>query len=126
MGGVRNLSTATFTQIPNYKTSKKTTLANNTVSRRLDKTGEVERNYKMFANPVFKNPGRYIYQYFGRHGRPSVLKTLKKEGFVPLPHPRHSFFFLLLSQLEPREETLATQARKAVTSEILVNIYSRL
>ena len=80
----------------------------------------------MFTNPVFKNPGRYIYKYFGRHGLPLVLKTLKKEGFVPLPLPRHSFFFLLLSQLEPREETLATQARKAVTSEILVNIYSRL
>ena len=25
------------------------------------KTGEVELNYKMFANPVFINPGRFIY-----------------------------------------------------------------
>ena len=86
----------------------------------------------MFTNPVFKNPGRYIYKYFGRHGLPLVLKTLKKEGFVPLPLPRHSFFFFALVPAgtsrgnEPREETLATQARKAVTSEILVNIYSRL
>ena len=24
-------------------------------------TGEVELNYKMFANPVFINPGRFIY-----------------------------------------------------------------
>ena len=24
------------------------------------KTGEVERNYKMFANPVFINPGRIV------------------------------------------------------------------
>ena len=24
------------------------------------KTGEVERNYKMFANPVFITPGGYI------------------------------------------------------------------
>ena len=28
------------------------------------KTGEVERNYKMFANPVFINPVRYIFHTF--------------------------------------------------------------
>ena len=45
----------------------------------------------------------------------------KREGsFVPLPLPRHSFFFLLLScpsfLYEPREETLATQASIRRTS----------
>ena len=29
--------------------------------RKQAKTGEVELNYKMFANPVFINPGRFIY-----------------------------------------------------------------
>ena len=41
------LSTANSTQIPNHKTSK------------TDKEGEVEKNYKMLANPVFITPRRY-------------------------------------------------------------------
>ena len=41
-----------------------------------------------------------------------VRAEAKKGSFVPLPLPRHSFFFCSrLSFLdEPREETLATQA----------------
>ena len=53
------LSTATFTQIPNYKTTKK---EKNDISKQYSKqgkTGEDERNYRMFDNPVFVNPGRY-------------------------------------------------------------------
>ena len=53
------LSTATFTQIPNHKTTKK---EKNDISKQYSKqgkTGEVERNFKMFDNPVFINPGRY-------------------------------------------------------------------
>ena len=46
-GGVKIviLSASTSTQIPNHKTSQKRT------------TGKVEKNYKMFANPVFTTPG---------------------------------------------------------------------
>ena len=39
----------------------------NDISKQLSKqskTGEVERNYKMFANPVFINPGSYIFHTF--------------------------------------------------------------
>ena len=53
------LSTATFTQIPNHKTTKK---EKNGISKQYSKqgkTGEVERNFKTFDNPVFINPGRY-------------------------------------------------------------------
>ena len=43
-----------------YKTRKQ---PKNDISKQLSKqakTGEVERNYKMFANPVFITPGGYI------------------------------------------------------------------
>ena len=54
------LSTATSTQIPNHKTTKKKTNANNIVNNL--RQGKL-RNYKMFANPVFINPGRYKVRY---------------------------------------------------------------
>ena len=53
-------STATSTQIPNHKTAKK----ENDISKQdgeQAKTGKIERNYKMFANPVFINPDRYKF-----------------------------------------------------------------
>ena len=53
-----NLCTATSTQIPIRKTAKK-----KDISKQHSKpanTGEVETSYKMFANPVFINLGRYI------------------------------------------------------------------
>ena len=51
-GGVKIviLSASTSTQIPNHKTSQKRT------------TGKVEKNYKMFANPVFTTPGRFAFK----------------------------------------------------------------
>ena len=65
-GGVKIviLSTSTSTQIPNHKISKKrkkkTTSANNTVNKLLDRG--VEKNYKMFANPVFITLGIFIFR----------------------------------------------------------------
>ena len=53
-----NLSTATPTKIPNHKTTKKNDISK--AHSKQAKTAEVERNYKMFSNPVFINPGRYI------------------------------------------------------------------
>ena len=53
------LSTATSTQTPNYETTEK----RSDIKRQLSiqaKAQEIEINDKMFANPVFINPGRYI------------------------------------------------------------------
>ena len=52
------LSAATFTQIPNHKTSKKEKKNITKQYSKQAKTGEVERIYKMFANLVFINSGR--------------------------------------------------------------------
>ena len=51
-------STATSTQIPNHKSTKKNDISKQHSEQA--KTGEVERNYKMLANPVFINPSRLI------------------------------------------------------------------
>ena len=50
--------------------------------------------------------------------RAEAKKKLKKEG-VPLPLPRHSFFFCSCPSFldEPREETLATQATRTVKKQ---------
>ena len=56
-GKIVILATSTSTQIPKHKTSKK-----NDISKQHSKQAirrEVEKNYKMFANPVFITPGRY-------------------------------------------------------------------
>ena len=51
---------STFTQIPNHKTSKKTTKANSNVNKlRQGKLREITK-CSMFANPVFTNPSRYL------------------------------------------------------------------
>ena len=54
------LSTATSTQIPNTKQQKKNDISKQ--HSKQAKTVEVERNYKMFANPDFINPGKYKLQ----------------------------------------------------------------
>ena len=49
------LSTSTSTQIPNHKTSEKNDISkqhSNHMHMSSYYTGEVEKNYKMFANPV--------------------------------------------------------------------------
>ena len=58
---IREISStvATSTQIPNHKTTKKKSDISKQHSKQA-KTWEVERNYKMFANPVVINPGRII------------------------------------------------------------------
>ena len=52
------LSAATSTQIPNHDTIKKRCNTKQTTQYKQAKTGEVEINYKMFANRVFTNPNR--------------------------------------------------------------------
>ena len=54
------LSTSTSTQIPNHKPSKNKR-HKQTTEETSYQTGEVEKNYKMFANPVFITPGRSTY-----------------------------------------------------------------
>ena len=60
-GKIVILSTSTSTQIPSHKRSKQ---KKNDISKQHSKhmssykTGEVAKNYKMFANPVFITPGR--------------------------------------------------------------------
>ena len=59
------MSLATSTKIPNHKTTRN---KKNDISKQLNKqakSGEVERNYKIFANPVFINPGRIINEITG-------------------------------------------------------------
>ena len=51
------LSTATSTQSPTHKANKKSDMSKH-LSKHLA-IGEVERNYRMSANPVFIAPGRF-------------------------------------------------------------------
>ena len=55
---------------------------------------------------------RFQSSYSRKLLRAEAKKGLKGDGFVPLPLPRHSFFFCSCPSFldEPREETLATQA----------------
>ena len=53
----RNSVYSHFYIIPNHKTNKK----KKDISKQLSKVvKEVKRNYKMFANPVFITPGRFM------------------------------------------------------------------
>ena len=57
-------STSTSTRIPSHKTShqKKNDISNqHSKHMSSSKTGEVAKNYKMLANPVFITPGRYTF-----------------------------------------------------------------
>ena len=60
MGKIVILSTSTSTQIPNHKTSKKNDISKQH-SKQATRQGEVQKNYKMFANPVFITPDIYTY-----------------------------------------------------------------
>ena len=53
----RNSVLSHFCKNPNHETTKKSYDIKKQDSKQA-KTGEVEINYKMFANPVFINPGR--------------------------------------------------------------------
>ena len=57
------LSNSTSTQIPYHKTSKKNDISKKH-SKQAIKQGKLRKNYKMFANPVFITPGRYIFLFF--------------------------------------------------------------
>ena len=61
-GKIVILSTSTSTQIPNYKTSRKKKKKER--SKQHSKQAVLDRgswkNYKMFANPVFITPCRYL------------------------------------------------------------------
>ena len=56
------------------------------------KTGEVERNYKVFANPVFINPGRIIHSFNSKSVRSS--------------HSLNAVWFLLSSYFTPAFQQL--------------------
>ena len=53
----RNSVLSQFCKNPNHETAKKSYDIKKQDSKQAN-TGEVEINYKMFANPVFINPGR--------------------------------------------------------------------
>lgn len=51
-------SSATSSKIPNHKTTTQNDISEQ--QSKQSKTGEDERNYKMFASPVVINPSRYM------------------------------------------------------------------
>ena len=59
--------------------NQETTKANNTVNKLLD--GEVEKNCKMFANPVFITPGRIM---FVQTTFVAIFFNILVQGFCPL------------------------------------------
>ena len=60
LGKIVILSPSTCTEIPNHKTSTKNKQTNKQHSKQAIRRGKLRKISKMFANPIFITPGRYM------------------------------------------------------------------